>query len=45
MDLAEARRRIRERANLNAFISISDEAGSGTVVAVNTWFTESYGLT
>ncbi|HEX9545959.1 MAG TPA: amidase, partial [Acidimicrobiales bacterium] len=34
MDLAEARRRIRERADLNAFISISDETGSGTVVAV-----------
>jgi Asp-tRNA(Asn)/Glu-tRNA(Gln) amidotransferase A subunit family amidase len=34
MDLAEARRHIRERADLNAFISISDETGSGTVVAV-----------
>ncbi|HEX9098274.1 MAG TPA: amidase [Candidatus Dormibacteraeota bacterium] len=34
MDLAEAHRRIRERAELNAFISISDETGSGTVVAV-----------
>ena len=34
MDLAEARRRIRERADLNAFISISEEMGSGTVVAV-----------
>jgi aspartyl-tRNA(Asn)/glutamyl-tRNA(Gln) amidotransferase subunit A len=34
MDLAEARRRIRERADLNAFISISEETGSGTVVAV-----------
>ncbi len=34
MDLAEARRRIREHADLNAFISISDETGSGTVVAV-----------
>src|SRR6266849_3778792 len=34
MDLAEARRRIRERADLNAFISISHETGSGTVVAV-----------
>ncbi len=34
MDLAEARRRIGERADLNAFISISAEAGTGTVVAV-----------
>jgi Asp-tRNA(Asn)/Glu-tRNA(Gln) amidotransferase A subunit family amidase len=34
MDLAEARRRIHERADLNAFISISEETGSGTVVAV-----------
>jgi Asp-tRNA(Asn)/Glu-tRNA(Gln) amidotransferase A subunit family amidase len=34
MDLAEARRHIRERADLNAFISISEETGSGTVVAV-----------
>lgn len=34
MDLAEARRRIRERADLNAFISISAETGTGTVVAV-----------
>jgi aspartyl-tRNA(Asn)/glutamyl-tRNA(Gln) amidotransferase subunit A len=34
MDLVEARRRIGERADLNAFISISDESGSGTVVAV-----------
>jgi aspartyl-tRNA(Asn)/glutamyl-tRNA(Gln) amidotransferase subunit A len=34
MDLADARRRIQERANLNAFISISEETGSGTVVAV-----------
>jgi aspartyl-tRNA(Asn)/glutamyl-tRNA(Gln) amidotransferase subunit A len=34
MELAEARRRIREHADLNAFISISDETGSGTVVAV-----------
>jgi aspartyl-tRNA(Asn)/glutamyl-tRNA(Gln) amidotransferase subunit A len=34
MDLAEARRRIGERADLNAFISISAETGSGTVVAV-----------
>jgi Asp-tRNA(Asn)/Glu-tRNA(Gln) amidotransferase A subunit family amidase len=34
MDLAEARRRIRERADLNAFISVSEETGNGTVVAV-----------
>ncbi|HXB03551.1 MAG TPA: amidase [Candidatus Angelobacter sp.] len=34
MDLAEARRRIQERADLNAFISISEETGRGTVVAV-----------
>src|SRR5712691_3891363 len=34
MDLAEARRRIAERADLNAFISISAETGSGAVVAV-----------
>ncbi|HAF19677.1 MAG TPA: amidase [Chloroflexi bacterium] len=34
MDLAKARRRIGERADLNAFISISAETGSGTVVAV-----------
>ncbi len=34
MDLAEARLRIGERADLNAFISISAETGSGTVVAV-----------
>src|SRR5258708_1571888 len=34
MDLAEARRRIGERADLNAFISISAETGSGAVVAV-----------
>jgi aspartyl-tRNA(Asn)/glutamyl-tRNA(Gln) amidotransferase subunit A len=34
MDLAGARRRIAERADLNAFISISAETGSGTVVAV-----------
>ena len=34
MDLAEARRRIEERADLHAFISISSEEGVGTVVAV-----------
>ena len=34
MELAEARNRIRERADLNAFISVSSEEGSGTVVAV-----------
>jgi aspartyl-tRNA(Asn)/glutamyl-tRNA(Gln) amidotransferase subunit A len=34
MDLAEARRRIGERADLNAFISISAETGTGPVVAV-----------
>ncbi len=34
MDLDEARQRIRENADLNAFISISAESGSGTVVAV-----------
>jgi aspartyl-tRNA(Asn)/glutamyl-tRNA(Gln) amidotransferase subunit A len=34
VELAEARRRIEERRDLNAFISISDEDGSGTVVAV-----------
>ncbi|HSS92593.1 MAG TPA: amidase [Candidatus Dormibacteraeota bacterium] len=34
MELGEARRRIRERADMNAFISVSDEIGSGTVVAV-----------
>ena len=33
-ELAEAKRRIRERADLNAFISVSDESGSGPVVAV-----------
>lgn len=32
--MAEARRRIEERADLRAFISISSESGSGTVVAV-----------
>src|SRR5213593_4362703 len=34
MDLAEARRRIRERADLNAFISLTEESGEGTVVGV-----------
>jgi len=34
MELDEARLRIREHADLNAFISISRETGSGTVVAV-----------
>lgn len=34
MELTAARARIREHANLNAFISVSDESGSGTVVAV-----------
>ena len=34
MELAEARRRISERSELNAFISVSSEEGSGTVVAV-----------
>ena len=34
MRLDEARARIRERAELNAFISVSDEQGDGTVVAV-----------
>jgi aspartyl-tRNA(Asn)/glutamyl-tRNA(Gln) amidotransferase subunit A len=34
MELAQARRRILERADLNAFISVSSEEGSGTVVAV-----------
>ena len=34
MEIAEARRRIAERSDLNAFISTSDEAGAGTVVAV-----------
>jgi aspartyl-tRNA(Asn)/glutamyl-tRNA(Gln) amidotransferase subunit A len=34
VELAEARRRIEERRDLNAFISISDEDGGGTVVAV-----------
>jgi aspartyl-tRNA(Asn)/glutamyl-tRNA(Gln) amidotransferase subunit A len=34
VELAEARRRIEEKADLHAFISISAERGSGTVVAV-----------
>jgi Asp-tRNA(Asn)/Glu-tRNA(Gln) amidotransferase A subunit family amidase len=34
VELAEARRRIEERSDLNAFISISEEEGNGTVVAV-----------
>ncbi len=34
MELAEARKRILERADLNAFISVSTEEGEGTVVAV-----------
>lgn len=34
MKLETARRRILERADLNAFISVSSEEGSGTVVAV-----------
>ena len=34
MELATARKRILERADLNAFISVSSEEGSGTVVAV-----------
>jgi aspartyl-tRNA(Asn)/glutamyl-tRNA(Gln) amidotransferase subunit A len=34
VELREARRRIEERANLHAFISISAEKGAGTVVAV-----------
>lgn len=34
MDLEKARRRILERADLNAFISVSAEEGGGTVVAV-----------
>jgi aspartyl-tRNA(Asn)/glutamyl-tRNA(Gln) amidotransferase subunit A len=34
VDLSEARRRIDERAGLNAFISISPEEGVGTVVGV-----------
>jgi aspartyl-tRNA(Asn)/glutamyl-tRNA(Gln) amidotransferase subunit A len=34
VELAAARKRILERADLNAFISVSSEEGSGTVVAV-----------
>jgi aspartyl-tRNA(Asn)/glutamyl-tRNA(Gln) amidotransferase subunit A len=34
MELGLARKRILERADLNAFISVSSEEGSGTVVAV-----------
>jgi aspartyl-tRNA(Asn)/glutamyl-tRNA(Gln) amidotransferase subunit A len=34
MELAAARKRILERADLNAFISVSSEEGKGTVVAV-----------
>jgi prepilin-type processing-associated H-X9-DG protein len=34
MDLESARRRVLERADLNAFISVSSEDGTGTVVAV-----------
>jgi aspartyl-tRNA(Asn)/glutamyl-tRNA(Gln) amidotransferase subunit A len=34
VDLREARERIRQHSDLNAFISLSDETGSGTVVAV-----------
>src|SRR5450759_1353626 len=34
MELERARRRILERADLNAFISLSSEEGAGTVVAV-----------
>jgi aspartyl-tRNA(Asn)/glutamyl-tRNA(Gln) amidotransferase subunit A len=34
MDVEEARWRIREHADLNAFISVSKETGNGTVVAV-----------
>jgi Asp-tRNA(Asn)/Glu-tRNA(Gln) amidotransferase A subunit family amidase len=34
MELETARRRILERADLNAFISVSSEEGKGTVVAV-----------
>jgi Asp-tRNA(Asn)/Glu-tRNA(Gln) amidotransferase A subunit family amidase len=34
MELAVARKRILERAELNAFISVSSEEGEGTVVAV-----------
>ena len=34
MRLEEARARIRERSDLNAFISLSAESGDGPVVAV-----------
>ena len=34
MDIDEARKRIRERSDLNAFISISEESGHGALVAV-----------
>ena len=34
MDIEHARQRIRERADLNAFISVSSESGEGTVVGV-----------
>ncbi len=34
MDLEAARARIRERSDLNAFISVSSESGAGVVVAV-----------
>ncbi|HKF78812.1 MAG TPA: amidase [Candidatus Dormibacteraeota bacterium] len=34
MNVAEARERIRERADLNAFISLTEEDGDGPVVAV-----------
>jgi aspartyl-tRNA(Asn)/glutamyl-tRNA(Gln) amidotransferase subunit A len=34
MELSEARHRIREHADMNAFISVSGDNGSGTVVAV-----------
>src|ERR1700680_2304215 len=34
MDLRDARRRIHEHANLNAFISLSAETGGGPIVAV-----------
>jgi aspartyl-tRNA(Asn)/glutamyl-tRNA(Gln) amidotransferase subunit A len=34
MELGEARQRIRDHADMNAFISVSEERGHGTVVAV-----------
>src|SRR5260370_7641956 len=34
MDLEGARARIRERSDLNAFISVSSESGAGVVVSV-----------